>query len=241
MARHAISATFGLVLLFAETAAAQDPDWITSLTLRGSYTSSSKLFLNPDASSSELRAQHDELKDVPGVGLEVRYKAEGSDFFFSLTVDGLKKIRRSTQPITNVSSHQFLPFEDGFLLVPIELSGNVYVPLGSETIRLSMGGGIGAYYAERMLTLGDTRAPSTAGFLGYGIHVRGNFEYRVFRSTYVFFEMRFRDPEVEVTNRFPEEGVSYRGTRVPLPANEIKSKINVDGIGFAVGVTVDIL
>ncbi len=241
MARRAILSIVTLHLFITPTAATQNPDWTSSLTLRGSYTSSSKLFLNPNASSSELRAQHDVLEDVPGVGIELRFKKRESDFFLSLTFDALMKVRRSTQVVTNVSPHQFLPFEDGYLIVPVELTGNVYVPLGSETMRLSMGGGVGAYYAERLLKLGDTRAPSTTYFVGYGIHVRGNFEYRLFRSTYMYFEMRFRDPEVEVTNRFPEGGVSYRGARFPLPANDIKSKINVDGIAFGIGITVEIL
>jgi len=241
MTRRAILGIIGLQIFIAHPAAAQDSDWIASLSLRASYTSSSKLFLNPNALSSELRAQHDVLKDVLGAGLEIRFKGRESDFFLALTADALTSERQSTQLTANTTPPQILPYEDGFLIVPVELSANVYVPLGSEKVRLSMGGGAGAYYAERLLKLGDTRAPSTTFSVGYGIHVRSNFEYRLFSGTFLFFEMRFRDPEVEVINRFPEEGVNYRGVRYPQSAHDIKSKINVDGIGFVLGVTIEIL
>lgn len=225
-----------LYSVIAHKSHAQFPEYTVAGVLRGSYTTTSKLFFNPHAASSELRAQHDEFQDVFGGGLEIRWKPGIRNVFLSFTVDYLKKTSKSLQLLALTLPPRLFPLTDGFVLIPLELSGNLYIPLGSERYRLSMGGGIGAYYTERILKVLDIVAPAVGVATNFGIHVKTAFEYRFLPKWVLIAEMRFRDPEVFATNRFSVETLTINDLRLTFPKNDIQSKISVDGINLNLGI-----
>lgn len=224
-----------LYSVIAHESHAQFPEYTVAGLLRGSYTTTSKLFFNPHAASSELRAQHDEFQDVFGGGLEIRWKP-GRNVFLSFTVDYLKKTSESLQLLALTSPPRLFPLTDGFVLIPLEIGGNLYIPLGSKRYRLSMGGGIGAYYTERILKVLDIVAPAVGVATIFGIHVKTAFEYRFLPKWFLILEMRFRDPEVFATNRFSVETLTINDLRLTFPKNDIQSKISVDGINLNLGI-----
>jgi hypothetical protein len=53
--------------------------------------------------------------------------------------------------------------------------------------------------------------------------------------------MKFRDPEIDVNNRFTAASVIYNNVQLPLPQNDIHSRVNIDGLTLGLGVLVEIL
>ena len=133
-----------------------------------------------------------------------------------------------------------VPTEEGYLVVPVELGMQVYIPVGSRSWRLSMGGGIGGYYSERIFSIAGARAVPVGSRMGFGIHVAINTEYRFTPGIAVTASMKFRDPEIDVNNRFTSSSVIYNNVPLPLPQNDIHSRVNIDGLTLGLGVLVEI-
>lgn len=226
------------VVLEGTTARAGDKN--LSVILRGNYTTTSKIFFNPDAVSEEQRSQYFELEGVAGGGVELRCRWPGENFFLSLSVDYLSKVREEQQLIAFAGSSRRLPVSEGFYLIPVELAVHAYIPLGSESLRMSMGGGIGAYYGARMLRVADVDAAMQNHPVKFGIHVVSGFEYQVLFGVWLRGDMRFRDPELKTISRFTQEQTVYNGSVVTFPRSDLSSKINVDGMTFSLGVMVEL-
>ncbi|MGH2567888.1 MAG: hypothetical protein ACRDGA_06075 [Bacteroidota bacterium] len=210
-----------------------------SAILRGNYTTTSKVFFAPNAPSQEQRGQYFELEGITGAGAELRYHWPGESFFLSLSVDYLVKSREQRQPVAYAPQYR-VPVVEGLRLVPVELGVHTFIPLGSETMRLSMGGGISAYYGERILRVAHVEAAMQNKPMKVGIHIASGFEYRIIPGLWLRGDMKFRDPELRTASRFTQSEVEYEGIVVPLPQNELSSRINVDGLAFSLGVVIEV-
>lgn len=211
-----------------------------SLILRGTYTTSSRIFVSPDASTEEQRAQFFQLDGITGGGIELRYRWPGEQFFFTLSADFLSQSQERNQ-FLSFSPSRRLPVTEGLTLVPVELGMHTYIPIGSESIRLSMGGGIGLYIGERIFRVAGVEAAMQNNPVRFGIHVASGVEYRVFSSVWLCGEMKFRDPEFRAVSRFMQERTEFEGTAITFPQNEFSSRVNVNGIAFSFGVVVELL
>jgi hypothetical protein len=211
-----------------------------SFQLRGSYTTSSRIFLNPEASTIEARNQHLLLDGIPGAGAQLQYRWPDRNFFLGLSVDYILKRDDKRQLVAFSNPARYVPVQEGFLLIPIELGLYAYIPVGSERFRVTMGGGVGMYLGERILTVAGVNATPQPGSSGYGIHVESGFEYQLAPRVWLKGGMRFRDPEVTVANRFEAESAEYNGTHLTFSQNEFKSKINAHGLNVLLGVVVEL-
>jgi hypothetical protein len=225
----------GLTVLTTTSARAQFADLQLAASLRGSYTTSSKLFYNPDSPSPIIRAEHIPLEGIYGWGVEVRIQRPIDMFFLSFSVEYLTKTLTQHQLVAFTNSPRILPVTDGMISIPIEVSVGSFIPLGSERFRMYMAGGIGAYYAERILEVAGVKAPPTNSPLAFGIHVESGFEYSVLPTVSVRAEMRFRDPEIITMNKFEQTGTVYENTTIVFPNRELKTRVNLDGLNFSVG------
>lgn len=224
----------------AQQVSAQLGDWKISLGVRASYTTTSKIFYNPDAPTADARSQHLALDNVYGGAMDVRLNPGGNDFFLILSVEYLSKLQLQSQLVALANPPQRVQVKDGFQLIPVELGGYVYIPLGSETIRLAMGGGFGLYIAQRVLNVAGVEAVMENTPVGYGIHVESMADYRIQPRISLHGEMRFRDPEVVTTSRYERPSIEYGGGTLAFPQESFKTKINVDGISFGLGIVVDL-
>ena len=219
---------------------AQTSDWFLSAAFRGSYTTTSKVFYNPESPTPEVRNEHNIFDNIYGGGVEVRLQNLADNYFFALTVEYLSKLHEQAQLVALSNPPRTLPVTDGFHIVPIELGLNMFIPLGSEKVRLAMGGGLGAYIGNRIFSVAGVDARQLKRAIGYGIHVESSFDYRVNASFSVRGEMRFRDPEILTESRFDQSTVEYNGTIVAFPRDPFKSRINVNGLTFSLGLVLDI-
>lgn len=219
---------------------AQDGSWVFSIGFRGVLTTSAKLFYSPDAPSEALRSQYETLQSVPGAALELRARPAGSSFFLILsgeyqrkTSEKVKLVAVTTPPIT-------LPVVDGYWMVPLEASVNVDVPLGSQQFSLTMGAGVGMYYAERVLEVAGIPAKSVDVQPAFAIHIRTSAEYKVTSRITAIFELRFRNPQVSTANQFQTQSATIGGEVIGLPREEISGRLDIDGMAVGLGVAVEL-
>lgn len=234
-----IRRTILTVLLAAAGAAfapAQTGEWEWSVTGRGLLITSSKIYPNPDNPSFELRTATTPFKSGLGFGAELAVRPLGASYHFGLSIEYLSQVKSEMRFVGTVFRR--VPVEEGYSMIPIEVGGQVYVPLGTQSWRVSMGGGVGAYFTDRVYSVAGVSAEPVGSRLGFGIFVSVNSEYTVAPGVSVAAGLKFRDPEVDVLNRFPASSVDYEGTTVPLQQGDIPSRINVDGMTVSLGVRV---
>jgi outer membrane protein W len=208
----------------------QDEAWKFTVGLKGTYTSSAKLYLNPEGTTPESRTEHLKFSPLFGGGLELRVERTDEKFFFVVSTEYLAAHTKEEDLVAMSSSTNTTVIDDGLFIIPIEVTANVYIPLGSDRFRAAMGAGLGAYYGERMLEVGGVKSTSVRSTIGYGMNIRAVLEYQIRTGMHVSFDLKFRDPEISVTNEFAPGSISSRGPR------EITTLINLDGMTIGLGI-----
>ena len=237
MRRSILSVLAVVVLLGRLSSQTQEP--AVSFSLRGTYTNTSKVFINPDSPSGDLRGQFNPIDNIYGVGAEFRWRVPGNSFALSLAAEYLSKISDQVQLVGFTVPPQRLPVEEGFRLIPVELGVQVFIPLGSERVQLAMGGGVGAFIGSRFLKIAGVEAVERRTPVYYGIHVETSFDYRISPGFFVRAEMRFRDPEFTSESEFTQAATQSGGVLVLFPRAPFRARINVNGLNFGLGVGIE--
>jgi hypothetical protein len=223
------------ILVLAGTLPAQTNEKILSIAFRGTYTTSSKVFNNPDSPSSDMRGEYVALDNIYGPGIEVRVNIPGQFVALTIAAEYLSKENVADQLVGFTTPPRRLSVREGFRLIPIELGANVPIPLGSDGMRLSIGGGVGAYIGTRVLNVAGAEAPQQNKPVSYGIHVETNFDYQIIPRLYARVEMRFRDPEFTTESKFEQQATQANGVLILLPHEPFRARINVNGLTFGLG------
>ncbi len=237
--RRSILSVLAVALLFGRLCS-QSQERSISFALRGTYTTTSKVFNNPDSPSGDLRGQFNSLDGIIGAGFEFRWTVPGHPFALSLSGEYLRKMDSQLQLVGFLTPPKRLPVDEGFVLIPLEVGALAFIPLGSDQVRLTMGGGVGAYIGVKALKVAGVEAVQQNHPVSYGIHVETSFDYRVRSGLFVRAEMRFRDPEFTTESKFREHATQYRGVLVLLPRDPFRARINVNGMNFGLGVGIEV-
>ncbi len=211
-----------------------------SVLVRRSYTTTARIFYNPSAPSPSVRHEHTLIEGVTGFSAEVQVPLPHSDFMLGLSVEYLSHVDEALKGIALGGVTRTLPVRDGFVLVPVELRGIISIPLHAEVFELSMAGGGGLYYAERILEVAGVGVRPTSTTFGYGIHISIGMAYRIVPGLWVHGEARFRDPDVTLEYVYERLSTQYQGVVLPFSASPMQTRINVDGMNLAIGLKLDI-
>ncbi len=220
-----------VISLLAFRARAEDKPF--SIAVKGSLTTTSQLFPNPNSPDEVQRAQFFSLKDIWGIGVEVRYRFPETDLALAISADYLRTTQGSA---IRLSGNRHIPVEDGYRVVPVELTGYFLIPISGETIGVYMGGGGGAYFGRRIYRIGNVEASSIDQGVGFGIHVMSGVSYRFNDMMSVVAEMKFRDLQFNSTNQFSSPTIHYGSTVVPVNTQPFESRVHTDGIVFQLGI-----
>ena len=203
-----------------------------AVVLRGNFTTGSELF--PDAESADpvARAHSFTLNSIPGVGLEIRYTLPRTNVAVGLSADYLRA--GNSLQIPGLPSS--VPAEDGFLVIPVELTGYFLLPFSGSSFGVYMGGGVGGYFGRRIYRIADVEAQPLSQGQGFGIHVLGGVLFRISGILALLGEMKFRDVQFESTTAFPLSQTIYNGIPVTLDREPQVSIVHVDGIVFQIGI-----
>ncbi|MGE5401223.1 MAG: hypothetical protein ACM3S2_12530 [Ignavibacteriales bacterium] len=206
-----------------------------SLSLNYNYTTTAKLFLNPKASEEILRNSSVPLEGIYSPSLDLRYRLT-DDILLGFNIEYIKKT--AVGPNLTVlagDGTQTIDVEDGFKLIPFELSGYYLVPFSTESFKFLMGGGVAYYYGEHLRKFGDEEVSNVSREFAYGIQLSISSDYMINRYLSVRGEMKFRDPDFEVTSKYSKKRVNYNGDTIVLAQDTFQSRINMDGVTFTLG------
>jgi hypothetical protein len=208
---------------------------IHTISVKGLYTSSSRLFPAADSDDPIARLRYNSLNHIFGYGADMRYGLDRIGMIVGLSVEYLAKSGDFLTRFESDDDIAFVPTVDGYYIIPIELTGYFLIPISSERLQFFIGGGAGVYLGRRFYEIADTRSESLERSIYPSIHVVSGIDYYFHPRIGMRVEMKFRDPDIETRNRFNEDTVTYGGEIYTLPEGDISSRINVDGIAFTLG------
>lgn len=192
-------------------------DYKHSVFLKGLYVTSSKIYLYPDASDFILRSKHLPIEDIFGGGVDFRINLAKAKIQLGLSVDYISKTQKNDLQKT----------EDGFVAIPIEISGYFYIPITNSDISIFMGIGAGLYFGERKYSLNNLDARLVDKKLGFGIHVLSGVDYSVYDYITLRSQLKFRDLYFRTTNQFVNSAIDEK---------PFISQVNVDGMILELGI-----
>lgn len=206
-----------------------------SVVVDGIYTTSAKIYLNPNSSDPQLRNNSFPMSDVFSYGISLRYRISIS-LLLALGSEYMKSVETGTNlTLFSGTGTRTIKVDDGFQLVPIEFSIYYILPFSTENFKFTMGGGAGYYFGKMIRTFGDASISSLAKKTAYGIHVMVAMDYFFMNYFSLKSEMKFRDPQFSVTSKYNKQTVNYNGETFKLAQKEFDSKINIDGVTFVLG------
>lgn len=225
--------TWAVVVCASAAVVAQDMPW--SIHAKGNFTTGSQLFPKPNSSDPGERAQYFPIEEFFGVGFEVRYQIPATDLAIGVSTD---YIRATTTQSVTVTSARPIPVEDGYRVIPVELTGYFLIPVSGPEISVYMGGGAGAYFGRRIYRYAGVEADPVDQGHGFGIHVLGGVAYRFAGRFSVSAEMKFRDLQFESSNAFRVSEVVHDNTVIHLPRTPFTSRVHTDGVIFQIGASI---
>ena len=213
----------------------------SSFILRSTIVTSSRVFDNPDAQDIVDRDHYDFVDNLLGGGLEYRMEFPDQNVFITLSIEYASRLLDQTRPfLTTTSQLVQLPTKQGVRFVPVELGAGTKIPLIEDVLMLTMGGGFGAYYAERVYEIDGNSMKSQSPPFGYGIHVESGFDFRILENLGLRWEMRFRDPEIINDSGFGSKYITVANNQIAVGNIPPKTKINVHGVSITLGVLLGI-
>src|SRR5690554_1087944 len=206
-----------------------------SVGVHAVYTTTAKVYLNPNSSDITLRNQFFLLEDIFNPALDIRYRLS-EPLILGLNIEYMTKAEFGSPLRVFVNNTvATINVEEGFRLIPVELSLHYLLPFSGEKFKFLMGGGGGFYFGKHIRNIGDAEVESIKRETAFGIHVSITMEYFLRDNIGLRTEMKFRDPQFNLTNRYTKDEVNLNGNTVILTQKNFNSKINVDGVTFILG------
>ncbi len=224
-----------LLLLLSSYAEAQFGNKHFSIGINGVYTTSARVYLNPNSSDQVLRNNAFEIADIFNPAIDFRYRIT-DNIIIGLGTEYMKTTTAGSN-LTAFSGNSTVTIgvSDGFLLIPLEMSGYYILPFSTEKFKFLMGGGAGYYYGEHIREFGDASVSNVSRDFAYGIQVSVSMDYMISDEITVHSEMKFRDPQFKVKSAYDKLEVNYNDQKIILAQKTFDSKIDVDGIAFILG------
>jgi hypothetical protein len=202
-----------------------------SVSVFGTLTTSSKLFANPNARDDFTRGRFSPINSVFSFGADVRGDVPLLGIRVGISSEYISRTLSGSVP----NSGGTLPVEDGYTAVPLELTGYFRIPVGGESLDFYMGGGTGLYFGERRYRYAGAEPATLNRELNFGIHVLSGLEVLLGEQIALRTELKFRNIQVETSQRFTTPLTVYGGTTVPLPQETLNSRVQIDGMNLVVG------
>lgn len=197
-----------------------------------SYTTTSKLYLYPNAQDAILRNQFIEMDGARSYGIDIRYKIS-EPLIIGISTEYLRKT--SNHGEFSVGGF-IIEVDDGFELIPVELTLYYHIPFSTENFKFYMGGGAGIYFGRQVRNFSDVSVTDNGSQTAYGIQVCTGMDYIANEFISLRAELRFRDPEFDMKSKYSKQVFDYEGRSLLLSRESFETKANVDGMTFLIGV-----
>jgi len=208
-----------------------------SIGINGVYTTSAKIYLNPDSPDPVIRNTSFEITDIFDPAIDIRYRI-ADEIIIGIGTEYMKTSSGGENlTVTYGNLTENIDVTDGFLLIPIEFSGYYILPFSTEKFKFLMGGGAAYYYGKHVRKFGDASISTVDRQFAYGIQVSISMDYLIRNDITLHSEMKFRDPQFKVKSAYANQQINYNGHTIFVEQKTFDSKINVDGVTFIIGVS----
>lgn len=225
-----------IVLLLSGFTFSQTGRSVISLSFDGIYTTSAKIFLNPNSSDPQLRNNSFPISDVISPAFSLRYKLSKSMIIVVGTEYMKTYATGANLTLLSAGGTRTIKVDDGFIFIPVEAGVNYILPFSTQSFMFSMGGGVGYYFGKMTRNFGDVSVSSSTKKPAYGIFVNITMDYFFIDKMSLKAEMKFRDPQFTTVNTYSKNTVNYLGESLTLSNDSFESKINIDGVSFVIGI-----
>ena len=224
---------FIIILCFVSVFAQDNKKFI--LGVNGVYTTTAKIYLYPYSSDPVLRNTTFPISDIFNPGVYLKYKLS-EDLLIGINTEYMTSTS-SGNNLTVFSGNRTVTItvQDGFRLIPVELSLYYLLPFSLERYKFMMGGGVAYYYGQQIRLFGNDQISSRETQIAYGIQVSVSMDYYLTKNIIIHGGMKFRDPQFVVNNTYDRKTVNYKGNTYLIAQDSFTSKINVDGVAFDLG------
>ena len=227
-------------ILFSITVFGQFGDNNIGISLNAVYTTSAQIFLNPNASNLEIRNKSYTLESIWNPGLDFRYRF-ADKFLVGLNIEYINKTADAPNLTAFIGNQVVvLEVEDGFRVIPIELTFYYYFPFSTEDFKFQMGGGLGYYYGQFIRNFSDVDLEVVHRNIAVGIQVSASMDYIIHKYLSARFEMKFRDPQYTVKSKYNKLETTYNENIIQLPEDAFETKVDIDGLTFILGLVLNI-
>lgn len=228
-----------IFFLFSMTTLAQFGENNLGIAINAVYTTSADIFLNPNASNLDVRNKSYTLENIWNPGLDIRYRFS-EEFILGLNVEYVNKTGEAPNLTAFIGNQVVvLRVEDGFRVIPIELTAHYFFPFSTEDFKFLMGGGLGYYRGEFVRKFNDVELEVVQRKITLGIHVSAAMDYIIHKNLSARFEMKFRNPQYSVKSKYTKTEVTYQGNTIQLPDDAFETKIDIDGLTFGFGLVLN--
>ncbi len=224
-----------IVFIFITGTYAQYNDNNFAIEANAVYTTTAKIYLYPNSVDPILRNSSFPLEGIVNPALDLRYKIT-DDLIIGINTEYMTKTSTGYN-LTAFSGDSTISVlvNDGFKMIPLELSLHYILPFSTEHFKFLMGGGVGFYYGSQIRNVGNDRVTNVQRKFAYGIQVSVAMDYLLTGNIGLHAEMKFRDPQFKVTSKYVKNDVLYNGKEIHIAQDSFDSKINVDGVTFIIG------
>jgi len=206
-----------------------------SLSISANYTTTSRLFLNPNSSDRFIRETFESLDNIIHYSMDLRYRLS-SITAIGLNIELIKKTYFGKNVTASSPSGVIrVEVEDGYMIIPVELNLIYLLPFSTNSLKFYMSGGAGFYFGKHIRNFGNAEIESKEDGIPFGIQVEVGMEYMIFENLSTRFNMRFRDPEITFISNYKSRNVIYNNTNILLPIKSFTTKVNIDGVTFGLG------
>jgi hypothetical protein len=223
------------IILFAAPLYSQFHENNFGISINAVYTTSADIFLNPNSSDIVVRNKPFVVVDILNPSLDIRYKFN-EWFILGLNIEYMQKSAVGPN-LTVFLGNRIVVFEveDGFRVIPIELTAHYLFPFSTDRFIFMMGGGMGYYRGKFTRKFSDVDLSIQQRQVAIGIHVSASMDYMPLEFFSIRFEMKFRDPQYNVTSKYNKTIVIYQGEEIQLHDDAFETKVNVNGVTFILG------
>lgn len=220
-----------IILVSCHTVTAQDHRY--SISISGSYTTSSELFYNPDTPEDFLRSLNYSLDHIFGYGFDLRRNFPDLGVQVGISAEVISTRNDVIAPDQTTGASTIVV--DGFTAVPVELSGYFRIPFSSDAWEMFMGGGGGVYFGNRYYEQAGVVTSVTGRTVEGGIHVISELQYNFQPSIGARLGVKFRNVQFRSTNMFTAPVGIENGQIVHLSQTPFTGLVNIDGMEITLG------
>lgn len=206
-----------------------------AVSLKGTFTTSTRFTYNIDRINS-YSAERTITSNL-GYGVDVRANMLWERFFLGFSAEKISGMESRSIQYPQFNNFA-VPYDEGFEVLALELSGYYVVPISSEDIKFYLGGGLGMYDGKRHYSVAGVEAETVSSTSYLGIHVMTGIDYRLHSRIGLRFEIKFRDPHFDVATKFDQSSTLYQGRTIQLPAGVDVTKVNLFGVNYMSGIVV---